>query len=81
MSYHKSKIIKGDLGEPSKIREEFEEFWDACIQDNRVLELCELADLLGAIEAYTEAKYNLDLENLTKMTRATQRAFRDGERK
>ena len=78
--YHKTQIKKGELGKASKIREEYEEFMDAKDQDNPVMELVELSDLLGAIEAYTKRRYNLRLEDLMVMTRATQRAFRNGHR-
>jgi hypothetical protein len=79
--YHTTEIKKGELGKASKITEEYEEFMDAKLQDNPVMELVELSDLLGAIEAYTKRKYKLTLEDLMAMTRATQRAFRNGHRK
>jgi hypothetical protein len=79
--YHAREIKKGELGKASKITEEYEEFLDAKEQDNPVMELVELSDLLGAIEAYTKRKYNLDLGDLMAMTRATQRAFQNGHRK
>lgn len=79
--YHSRKIEKGVLGEASKITEEYEEFLDAKDQKNPVMELVELSDLLGAIEAYTKRKYNITLYSLERMTRATQRAFRNGHRK
>lgn len=80
MGYHLIKIEKGVLGEFSKIREEFEELEDANKQSNKVLELVELCDLLGAIEAYAN-KNNLTLDDLIKMTKSTQSAFKDGTRK
>ena len=79
--YHLRKIEKGVLGEASKITEEYEEFLDAKDQKNPVMELVELSDMLGAIEAYTKRKYGITLDSLTRMTRATQRAFRNGHRK
>lgn len=81
MGYHIKKIKKGNLGAVSKITEEYEEFIDAYTQWNPVMELIELSDLLGAIESYTVKKYNIDLDRLMVMTRATQSAFKDGERK
>ncbi len=81
MGYHKTYIQKGELGHASKIREEFEEFKDAYDQSNPVMELIELSDLIGAIEAYTLNHYDIELDDLIKMTRATQSAFKDGERK
>lgn len=80
MGYHKTKIAKGVLGHASKIREEYEEFVDAYEQGNPVMELVELSDLIGAIEAYTLSHYDIELADLITMTRATQSAFRDGTR-
>jgi len=81
MGYHKTKIKKGILGEASKIREEYEEFADAVEQSNPVMELVELSDLLGAIDAYTTNTYKVGIDELLKMARCTQSAFKDGERK
>jgi proline dehydrogenase len=79
MSYHKKQIAKGELGEFSKIQEEFEELKDAYEQRNKVLELCELCDLLGAMEAYA-AKHNLSLIDLNMMKESTKEAFQEGKR-
>lgn len=81
MGYHKSKINKGQFGHASKIQEEFEEFTDAYNQGNPVMELLELSDLIGAIEAYTLYHYDIELRDLVKMMEATKSAFIDGERK
>lgn len=78
--YHKRAIKKGVLGEFSKVEEEFQELLDGHEQKNKLLELCEMADLLGAIEAYI-GKYNLSLEDLNAMKELTKRAFKDGSRK
>ena len=80
MGYHNRKIKKGILGEFSKIEEEFQELQDGHQQGNKLLELCELADLQGAIEAYV-ARYNLTLEDLNAMKELTKRAFKDGSRR
>jgi len=80
MGYHKTKIKKGKLGEFSKIEEEFLELKDANEQGNPVLEVCELCDLLGAIELYA-SKWNLSIDDLTKMKDATKEAFESGSRK
>lgn len=80
MSYHTRKINKGILGEFSKIKEEFEELEDAHNQNNPVLELCELADLIGAIKHHIK-KYNITLYGLEKMADATESAFKSGGRK
>lgn len=79
MGYHLSEIPKGTLGEYSKIREEFLELTDAHNQTNKILEICELCDLVGAIEAYAD-KFNLSLNDLIKMKDANKRAFEDGTR-
>lgn len=80
MGYHQRKIDKGTLGQPSKIREEYEEFVDAVEQDNSVMALIELSDMLGAIEAYA-SRHNITLYDLMIMMKATQSAFKDGTRK
>jgi hypothetical protein len=79
--YHRHDIAKGVLGERSKIMEEYNEFLDANEQGNSVMELVELSDLLGAIEAYSVKYYSIDLDTLLIMTRATQRSFKLGHRK
>jgi hypothetical protein len=80
MGYHLKEIKRGVFGEFSKIREECEELEDAVAQDNPVLQLVELSDMLGAIEAYV-ARFNLTLDDLSKMKEATKRAFQSGHRK
>lgn len=80
MGYHVTNIEKGKYGEISKIREEYQEFEDAVFQNNPVLELCELCDLIGAIEGYTKNKYNISLGALIKMKVSTQNAFESGDR-
>ena len=78
-AYHLKTIQKGTLGEISKIQEEYLELMDAYSQNNKVLEICELCDLIGAIEAYAQS-YNLTLSDLNKMKEANKRAFQDGTR-
>jgi hypothetical protein len=80
MSYHTRKIEKGKLGEFSKIKEEFEELEDAINQGNKVLAICELCDLVGAIKHYGE-KIGISLDDMVKMMYATERAFLSGSRK
>lgn len=80
MGYHIKEIEKGVLGNFSKIIEEYEELLDAYKQDNAILELCELCDLMGAIEAYISLNYNLELKDLIKMMNATKEAFQEGHR-
>ena len=79
MGYHKIQIPKGTLGEFSKISEEYLELFDAVEQDNKILEICEMCDLVGAIEAYAN-KFNLTIEDIIRMKDANKRAFEDGTR-
>lgn len=78
--YHVTKIKKGKLGEISKIQEELDELKDAKLQKCKIMEGVELADLLGAVEAYAEKNLNLSLEDLIKMKEVTKRAFVSGRR-
>ncbi len=80
--YHVGVIPRGELGEISKIKEEFLEFMDATEQEVSVMQLVELADLLGAIEAWLERYHpNITLHQLAKMKDVTRRAFANGYRK
>lgn len=78
--YHKREIPKGVLGEFSKITEEFTELFDAVEQQNSILELCEMADLLGAIKHYSEKRYNIGLDKLIMFMECTENAFKAGKR-
>lgn len=80
MGYHKRKITKGTLGEFSKIKEEFEELEDAYEQKDKILQLCELSDLLGAIDFYVDNQFNMRLIDLISFSKKTQEAFKNGER-
>lgn len=79
MGYHKKKILKGELGEFSKVEEEFLELKDSYEQDHPVLIVCELCDLIGAIEAYAN-KWNFTLDDLIKMKDSTKEAFEERTR-
>lgn len=80
--YHLTEIKKGEYGEISKIQEELDELKDANRQGSRILELVELADLLGAMEGYIEKHFpNIRMVDLFLFSRITQRAFKSGERK
>lgn len=80
-AYHTKVIPRGEFGEVSKIREELAEVEDAIEQNNPLLILCELADMLGAIEGYSLKHHNISLMELYKMTELTRRAFESGQRK
>ena len=81
MGYHKNEITRGEFGNFSKIKEEFEELQDAYEQGNPILELCELADLIGAIEAYSINHYDIELVDIIKMMECTKSSFQEGIRK
>ena len=78
--YHMRDIDKGVLGKRSKITEEYAEWVDACEQDCKVMELVELSDLLGAIDAYIDKNYNMNIYDLITMKDITERAFKNGRR-
>ncbi len=59
MSYHTKHIPKGVVGEFSKI----EELKDAVEQQDKVLTICELTDLVGAIQLFAASKFNLSMED------------------
>lgn len=80
MGYHLKEIERGKFGTFSKIREEFEEAQDAIDQNNPIMLLVELADMIGAIEAFAETQFNIMPEELNNMKEATKRAFLDGTR-
>lgn len=85
MGYHTKPLPKGTVGEASGILEEVLEFMDAVSPDrgvrNPVLELCELSDTVGSIEAYLKRYFpGLTLQDLTEMARATRESFERGER-
>lgn len=79
MGYHLKKIPKGILGEFCKIEEEFLELKDAKEQGDKILMLCELSDLQGAIEEYLK-KFNMTLYDLKLFSDKTKSAFKDGKR-
>ncbi len=79
--YHRKVIPKRPYGTLGKIEEELEELRDAEEQGNKILVLCELADLVGAIEGYLETSVpGLTLQDLITMSDATKRAFKSGHR-
>jgi hypothetical protein len=79
--YHEAEIKRGVLGDASKIREEFEEFWDAHSRAMLIMALVELSDLYGAMEAYL-MRYHpyLSMKDVAKMSDSTKKAFEDGTR-
>ena len=79
MGYHKREIQKGVLGEFSKIKEEFEELNDAQEQGDKILQICELTDLVGAIEEYIK-KWNITIDDLVQFSNKTKSAFKERKR-
>jgi hypothetical protein len=80
MGYHLKEIEKGRVGEFSKIKEEFEELEDAVVQGDKVLQICELTDLVGAIELFSSQHFNLTMDDLLVFSHKTQSAFKSGDR-
>jgi len=82
MGYHINDINRGEYGEISKIEEELNELKDSSYQGNRIMELIELSDLIGAIKGYLDKYHkNYSINDLLIMSEATERAFKDGTRR
>jgi hypothetical protein len=81
MGYHKKEITKGLIGEFSKIKEEFLELEDSFEENDKILQICELTDLIGAIEEYSNNKFNISLEDLIIFSNKTKSAFKENKRK
>lgn len=79
IGYHLSVIQKGTLGQSSKILEELQELIDAEEQGSKILAICELADIYGALQACAET-YGMTMVDLAKMSFLTKRAFQNGHR-
>jgi hypothetical protein len=79
--YHVNEIPKGELGKLSKIQEELDELSDAEQQGVKILMLCELCDIVGAVEAYLKANFpGFGLHDLHQMAKLTAEAFKVGQR-
>lgn len=76
--YHITEIPKGTHGLFDKILEEAMEFVDANKQNCKIMELVELSDLYGAIEAYLQINHpTVTMDDLKIMSDITKRAFKD----
>jgi uncharacterized Zn finger protein len=62
--YHINEIPNGIFGTFSKVIEEFLEFEDSIEQKSVVMELVELSDLIGAIEAFLDRNSNESLNDI-----------------
>lgn len=79
--YHTSEIPKGTVGQSSKILEETLELIDAEKQNNRIMALCELSDIYGAIDEYLKANHReLSMADIARMSSSTVGAFKNGKR-
>jgi hypothetical protein len=79
--YHSTEIPKGTVGQSSKILEEVLELLDAEKQNNRIMALCELSDIYGAMQQYLNANYKeLSMAEVARMSSATTGAFKNGKR-
>lgn len=82
IGYHIAEIPKGKFGESSKILEEVRELIDAEGQGIRVMQLCELSDIIGAIVGYLDIHFpDMSISDLMSMASVTERAFKAGARK
>jgi hypothetical protein len=80
--YHKKEISKGKIGEVSKILEEVQELQDAFQDGDRILQLIELSDIVGAIKCFLENYFNdFSIEELIYFANKTNESFKDGTRK
>ena len=79
--YHLVDIPRGELGELSKIQEELDELFDAMAQGSRIMAAVELADLLGAVQAFMDRHLpGTTIDDLQTFSAITQRAFKNGHR-
>ena len=79
--YHLTRIERGELGELSKVQEELDELRDAMRQGSRIMAAVELADLVGALQAFMVRHLpGLTMEDLEKFAAITRRAFENGHR-
>lgn len=80
--YHTIFIEKGEYGEFSKVKEEFDELKDAF--ENRksnVLAICELSDLYGAMEAFAEKTLHISMSEVVKFAELTKEVYKNRPQK
>lgn len=79
--YHLTPIVKGELGELSKVQEELDELKDAMAQGARIMAAVELADLYGALEAFLARHLpGVTMDDVATFSAITKRAFENGRR-
>ena len=66
--WHIVKIVKGELGSLSKIKEELDEAYDAEKQGQDLMLMFELSDIIGACGLVAE-KYGMTLDQLVKFSK------------
>jgi phosphoribosyl-ATP pyrophosphohydrolase len=79
MGYHVREIQKGTYGKTSKIAEELDELLDAEQQGDKIMMLCELADIIGACGGVAKT-LGVTLDDVVAFSRKTTTAFEDGSR-
>jgi len=79
IGYHTREIIKGKYGEPSKIKEELEEYEDAIQSGIVIMAMWELSDIYGALEGLAK-KHNLTMDDLKAMSDKNKLLFTSGVR-
>lgn len=75
-TWHKRQILKGELGELSKIQEEIEEAFDAEEQGQKIMLLIELADIVGAAGLVAE-KHGMTLDDLVAFAKLRSEVMRN----
>ena len=79
--YHVSPVPRGKPSESSKILEEVYELIDAEKQNNKIMQLCELGDIVAAVDMYIKKYHHgITLDDVLEMAKVTDRAFKSGRR-
>lgn len=79
--YHKSGFVKYNTGTLLKIKEEINECIDAEKQNDKLLLICELADVIGAVKMYIDNNdIGVTINDLDKFSQKTINAFKKGKR-
>lgn len=77
--YHLRNFVKEDYMSAYKIKEETQEFLDAVEQNDKLLQLCEMSDLIQAIEDYA-ISMGVDFDDLRKFGKKTSNAYQSKKR-
>lgn len=80
--YHTQFIAKGEYGKFSKVKEEFDELKDAWEnRESKVLTICELCDLYGAMEEFAKETLNISMDEIIKFSNLTKEVYQSRTRK